>query len=110
VQRYSDARPANLSVFTAAAFVAAKTLAWGDRAAARDLYDLWALALLGLIDAAARDAYRRWGLGSDPGAWLFREAPSESEWETALAHQGRVWVGPKDALRVVREHWRLVTS
>lgn len=44
VQRYSDARPANLSVFTAAAFVAAKTLAWGNRAAARDLYDLWALA------------------------------------------------------------------
>lgn len=110
VQRYSDAKPANLSVFTPAASVAAKTFAWGDRAAARDLYDLWALALLGRIDAAARDAYRRWGQGSDPGAWLFREAPSESGWGTDLAHQGRVRVGPGDALRVVREHWATATT
>jgi predicted nucleotidyltransferase component of viral defense system len=39
-QRYSDAPAAALTVPTAAGFVAAKTAAWHDRAAARDLWDL----------------------------------------------------------------------
>jgi hypothetical protein len=43
VQRYPDARPATLTVFTPASFAAAKTVAWADRKAARDLCDLWGL-------------------------------------------------------------------
>ena len=111
LQRYSDAPAAKLDTFTPAAFVAAKTVAWGDRAAERDLYDLWALALLGLIDDAARSAYRRGGgTGGDPGPWMFRDAPSQASWEASLAHQGRIRVGPVDALRVVRDHWAAATA
>ncbi|MFE7415804.1 nucleotidyl transferase AbiEii/AbiGii toxin family protein [Rhodococcus sp. NPDC057529] len=43
IQRYSDAPPARLLVPTLAAFAASKTATWCDRAAARDLWDLWAL-------------------------------------------------------------------
>ena len=105
VQRYPDAPPARLTTFTPAAFAAAKTVAWADRRAARDLYDLWALALLGAIDDAAADAFRRFGPGGRPNEWMFTQAPSEDHWTTALAHQGRVRVGPQDALRVVKQHW-----
>ena len=105
VQRYPDARPATLTVFTPASFAAAKTVAWADRKAARDLYDLWGLALLGVIDNAAAEAFRRHGTGTQPGDWIFSEAPSENTWTTALAHQGRIRVGPRDALRVVKDHW-----
>ena len=105
LQRYADARPAKLRVFTPSAFAAAKTLAWMDRRASRDLYDLWALALLGLIDAQAADVYRRYGNGAIPGAWMFRDASDEDAWNVALAHQGRVRVNPADALRVVCASW-----
>ena len=80
-------------------------MAWADRKAARDLYDLWGLALLGAIDDAAAEAFRRHGTGTLPGDWIFSEAPSEDTWTTALAHQGRIRVGPRDALRVVKDHW-----
>jgi predicted nucleotidyltransferase component of viral defense system len=107
-QRYSDARPATLTVFTPAAFVGAKTSAWADRAAPRDLYDLWALGHLGLIDDQARDAYARCGgTGSDPQHWMFRDAPTEAAWQAALAHQGRVRIGPAEALRAVADYWAL---
>lgn len=108
VQRYPDARPANLSVFTPASFAAAKTVAWADRRASRDLYDLWALALLGAIDASAALAFRKHGTGTQPGEWMFTQAPSEDQWTTALAHQGRIRVGPKNALRVVKQHWSVL--
>lgn len=109
-QRYSDAPPATLSVFTPASFAAAKTLAWAGRATPRDLYDLWALTLLGVVDADAHDLYQRWGSVSGPGPWIFRSAPSDDEWTTALAHQGRVRLGPSEALKVVRDNWTRLTN
>ncbi|MCP2319034.1 putative nucleotidyltransferase component of viral defense system [Nocardia amikacinitolerans] len=42
VQRYRGAPPATLQVPTLPAFVAGKTMAWCDRGAPRDLWDLWA--------------------------------------------------------------------
>jgi predicted nucleotidyltransferase component of viral defense system len=53
VQRYSDAPAATLVVPTHAAFAAWKTVAWTDRAAPRDLFDLWSLAGIGAIDGEA---------------------------------------------------------
>ncbi|WP_306663692.1 nucleotidyl transferase AbiEii/AbiGii toxin family protein [Nocardia farcinica] len=60
-QRYSDAPPADLFVPTLPAFAAAKTAAWHDRRAPRDLWDLWALAEIDGIDHAAAELYRRYG-------------------------------------------------
>ncbi|OWY83500.1 hypothetical protein B9C99_03460 [Rhodococcus sp. BUPNP1] len=47
-QRYSDAPRATLTVPTLAAFAAAKTATWHDRRAPRDLWDLCALAEIGV--------------------------------------------------------------
>lgn len=52
-QRYRDAPAVALRMPTRAAFAAAKTPAWVDRHAARDLYDLWALARIGALDMSA---------------------------------------------------------
>lgn len=61
VQRYSDAPPAALTVPTPAGFAAAKAAAWHHRRASRDLWDLWALADRGHLDAEAANLYARLG-------------------------------------------------
>lgn len=48
-QRYRDVAPANLRVPTRYAFAAGKAATWHDRRAPRDLWDLWALSLVGAI-------------------------------------------------------------
>src|SRR5206468_1308878 len=102
IQRYSDAPHSTLTVYTPSAFAAAKTLAWSHRAASRDLYDLWALALLGVIDGEACEVFRRLaGLGEKPGSWMFRDAPTDDSWHAALSHQGRLRVGPGQAMQTV---------
>ena len=58
-QRYSDAPPSRMRVFTRASFAAAKLAAWHDRRAPRDLYDLWALASAGMIDDDAVALFSR---------------------------------------------------
>jgi predicted nucleotidyltransferase component of viral defense system len=68
-QRYADAAEATLQVPTLPAFAAWKTVTWGDRNAARDLWDLHAMAIIGAIDQAAATLYRRHGpTGGNPGA------------------------------------------
>lgn len=105
-QRYSDVGPARLRSLTLEGFVAAKTAAWVDRGASRDLFDLHGLAELGAITPAASAVYRQLGpTGANPGPWDFSTAPSEQEWRTALAHQCRLRLGPRDALRSVADAW-----
>jgi Nucleotidyl transferase AbiEii toxin, Type IV TA system len=78
------------------AFAASKTAMWADRRAPRDLWDLWALARIGAIAAAARELYRT--IRSDQsGSWLlhirnytFETPPSGAEWQSQLAGQTRV--------------------
>jgi hypothetical protein len=110
VQRYSDAPAAALRVPTATGFVAAKTAAWHDRAAARDLWDLWALAERGHLTAQAADLYARVGPTNrrpDPAA--FSQAPTEERWQRDLGGQVRLTVTAAEALAVVRDGWaRLV--
>ncbi|WP_027928182.1 nucleotidyl transferase AbiEii/AbiGii toxin family protein [Amycolatopsis benzoatilytica] len=111
VQRYSDASAAVLTVPTAAGFVAAKTAAWHDRAAARDLWDLWALAERGHLTEEAADLYARVGPTNrrpDPAA--FSEAPSEDRWRRDLGGQVRLTVTAADALAVVRKSWARLTE
>lgn len=106
-QRYSDVAPAQLRTLTLEAFVAAKTAAWIDRRAPRDLYDLYALAGLGAINTAAAELFRRLGpTGSAPGAWAFDIAPTEEVWHAALAHQCRLHATAAEALDVVARAWQ----
>ncbi|WP_332664024.1 nucleotidyl transferase AbiEii/AbiGii toxin family protein [Aeromicrobium sp.] len=106
IQRYADAPPATLTTFTPTAFAAVKTATWADRSAPRDLYDIWALGEHGYITAEAATLYRRHGpTGNNPAPDVFREAPSEDAWAEALGHQGRVDIGPEQALERVKLLW-----
>lgn len=110
-QRYADAPPASLRVPTLAAFAAGKAATWFDRRAPRDLWDLWALAELGAIDAAAAGLYRSHGpTGRPPSPELFDRAPTEAEWLAQLAGQTRLTVTARTALEVVRTAWRTASE
>lgn len=102
-QRYSDAPPARLRVLTSAAFVASKLASWTDRQAPRDLYDLWALAKAGRIDAEASQLYEKYGQFTRAQGVSFLRIPSETEWDDALGHQCMTQVTAIEAARVVRE-------
>lgn len=105
-QRYSDAPPAALTVPTAAGFVAAKTMAWQDRRAARDLWDLWALTERGHLTEEAADLYAQTGpTNRRPDPELFTDPPSEERWERDLGGQLRLTVTAYEALATVREGW-----
>ena len=106
VQRYSDASAATLAVPTPPAFAAAKTAAWHDRHAPRDLYDLWGLARLSLLDMHAAELFVRFGpTGLAPQPWMFADPPTSHSWTTELGGQTRIAVGPVEALAVVRDAW-----
>lgn len=101
VQRYSDAPPATLTVLTLPSFVAAKIMAWVDRAAPRDLYDLWLLARRGTLDDAG--LFARYGqTGRPPTADLFGDAPDETRWRQELSGQTRLEITAAEALEAVR--------
>lgn len=105
-QRYSDAGPATLRVPTAASFTAWKTVAWHDRQAARDLWDLWALAQRGEITRRAAELFVAHGpIGTTPRAWMFTSAPTEAHWQAQVAGQTRLTVRAAEALRVVADAW-----
>lgn len=109
-QRYSTVPSAELLVLTAPAFVAAKTSAWVSRRAARDLYDLWALADAGHFSAEAAALYRRHGpTGSTPPVREFIDPPSDNEWTRALSHQGRIRTAPADAAAAVASAWNRIS-
>jgi predicted nucleotidyltransferase component of viral defense system len=110
-QRYRDAPEAELVVPTLPAFAASKTATWADRRAPRDLWDLWALARIGAIDAAALELYRRFGpTNQPPGDFVFETPPSDAAWRSQLAGQTRLTVDAADALAVVREAWARVVA
>lgn len=97
--RYSDVPPVEMLVPTRAAFVGMKTVAWADRRAARDLYDLWALSRIGAVDDEALATFRR-AVGWTPRASLFDVPPAE--WEGPLRSQTAYLPPVGEALAVVR--------
>ena len=110
-QRYSEAPPARLRTYTAAGFAAAKLDAWISRRAARDLFDLWAMAHQGMITSAALDVFTRHGqLTSPPERWAFERLPTAAEWDDQLAHQTSITVSPKEAARVRAQAWATAAS
>lgn len=111
IQRYSDAPPATLSVPTRASFAAWKTSAWMDRAASRDLFDLWSLAGIGAIDSEASDLFSRYGpMNKPPDERVFSVAPDETAWRRDLGSQTRLNVTADEALAVVRAAWMSVAG
>lgn len=105
-QRYSDAPSALMTVPIPAAFAAWKAATWFDRAAPRDLYDLWGLGRAGHISAEAALLFRTHGpTAGDVKPWMFSRPPSQAQWSAALDHQGRIEVGAGEAVDVVRAHW-----
>ncbi len=102
-QRYSDAPPARLRVLTPAGFVASKLSSWNDREAPRDLYDLWALATAGKIDAEASAVFGKYGPYTSASKVSFTRLPTDAEWEGSLGHQCLIQVTPKEAASVVRD-------
>lgn len=106
IQRYSDAAPATLTVPTLPAFAASKTAAWHERHAARDLYDLWALARIGALNTVAAELFTALGpTGQPPRPWMFTQAPTQRDWIIQLGSQTRLTVDPDEALRVVHSAW-----
>ncbi len=105
-RRFDDAPTVQMRVPTLAAFAAMKLVAWADRAAPRDLYDLWLLRSAPAEVAAARVLFTRHGpTGRPPAEWLFRTAPSSDAWHAELAGQTRLTVESERALDDVRRHW-----
>lgn len=105
-QRYADAPPARLRTLRSESFGAAKLAAWIDRRAARDLYDLWALAERNLIGAGSREAFARHGqFGRTIPRWVFEDGIDETVWRRALGHQTRLTVTAAEALDAVRGAW-----
>ena len=105
-QRYSDVGPARLWVPTVEAFAGWKTVAWFDRRAPRDLYDLWALATAGHLTSKAAQLFAAHGpTGGYPKPFMFDKPPTEPEWVAQLAAQTRLTVLAEEALDVVRVAW-----
>lgn len=105
-QRYRDAPPAGLQVPTRAAFAASKAVAWYDRAAPRDLFDLWALAAIEALDEEAAALWVRLGPTGRPlDPEMFASAPDAASWRTQLSGQTRLSVTADEALTAVRRAW-----
>ena len=102
-QRYRDAPPAKMRVLTPAAFVASKLASWHDRAAPRDLYDLWAMAESGMIDREAAAIFIRVGPVSNVDSVPFTNLPTSAQWKAALGHQCIIKATPTQAVTAVRE-------
>jgi len=99
VRRYRDVPETKLTVPTLAAFAAMKTLAWVDRHAARDLYDLAGLAALG---ALGREAAELFGvaIGRPLATHDFSRIPFD--WDESLGHQTGNLPSAQECLDVVR--------
>ena len=111
-QRFVGCPPATMNTFTSEGFAAAKTSAWCERNAPRDLYDLWALAVNGHLTPAAAEVFRRLGpTNTPPSPAIFPAGPpGEQEWKDALGHQCIMAVGPTEAYRAVIDAWRTATK
>lgn len=105
--RYQGTPTVSMKTLTPEAFVAAKTAAWCDRNSVRDLYDLWALDQIGLLNENSGRLFARFGpTGRFPSSAAFPgHAPSEEIWQAELNHQGRIHVTAKQAYDAVTASW-----
>jgi nucleotidyltransferase AbiEii toxin of type IV toxin-antitoxin system len=100
VRRYRDVPETVLRVPTLAAFAAMKALAWVDRHAARDLYDLAGLATIGALTKDAAGLFDA-ATGRPLAAHDFARLPAD--WDTALRHQTGDLPSARECLDAVRD-------
>ena len=101
--RYRDLPDAvELRVPTAPGAAAMKLNAWAERAAPRDLCDLFGLLEAGLLDAAALEIARGVSARVQPHVFDDGRLPSTDSWRTALSAQMRVPPSRADAFHRVR--------
>ncbi|WP_436493517.1 nucleotidyl transferase AbiEii/AbiGii toxin family protein [Actinokineospora sp. HUAS TT18] len=98
--RYSDVEPTELLVPTLTSFAGMKTVAWMDRGAARDLYDLAVLARLDALTAEAADLVHTI-TGWSVRPYAFRTLPS-FDWHAQLGHQTNQLPPAESCLSAVR--------
>ncbi|MDQ1645852.1 MAG: hypothetical protein QOJ50_2036 [Cryptosporangiaceae bacterium] len=98
--RYSDVPRTTLTVPTAVSFVGMKTVAWMDRATARDLYDLARLAEQGAITREVSSLIHRI-TGWEVAPYCFASAPA-AEWQNSLSHQTRSLSTAEQCLHAVK--------
>jgi predicted nucleotidyltransferase component of viral defense system len=103
-RRYRDVHETVLRVPTSAGFAATKTLAWIDRHAARDLFDLAGLAGLGALDREAAALFEV-SVGRPLAAHDFTRPPDD--WRVALGHQTGRLPPASECLDLVRRHYAL---
>lgn len=96
VMRYRDVPAGSLRTPTLESFVGMKTAAWMDRATARDLYDLAALARINAITRDVADLVRR-VTGWRVGPYCFRTLPA-FDWRAQLSHQTSYLPDARDCL------------
>lgn len=102
--RYSDLLPGtHMEVPNLAAFAGMKAVAWADRHAARDLYDLAGLARIGALGVTAAELFHHatgWRLAQH----VFSDV-HQPDWTAQLAHQTRVLPTARECLAEVRQAW-----
>ena len=102
-QRYSDVPVTKLFTPTFDGFVAMKALAWFDRRAARDLFDLEALSRIGEVTKEAREL-----VGVLRGFQLSKEMMLGrvlGDWQVELAHQTRLDRTEEHCMARVLDWW-----
>lgn len=102
-QRYSDVSKTQLIVPTFDGFVAMKILAWFDRGAPRDLFDLDRLSRIGAVSSATHDLVEKLR-----GYRLTKQMLSRKVsglWQEELAHQTKLERSENECLARVLEWW-----
>jgi predicted nucleotidyltransferase component of viral defense system len=104
--RYSDIGNGALRVPTLISFAAMKTVAWMDRAAARDLYDLAALGRIGALTPEVADLVHQ-VTGWTVAPYVFRTLP-KFDWNAQLSNQTRRLPSAEGCLDEVRAAYAAV--
>jgi hypothetical protein len=98
--RYADVDSVALRVPTLISFAAMKTVAWMDRSAARDLYDLAALGRIGALTREVADLVHQ-VTGWTIAPYMFHTLP-KFDWDAQLSNQTRRLPSAESCLNQVR--------
>ena len=111
--RYSDLpETCRLPVPTAAGFATMKLVAWSDRHAPRDLFDLYGLAQSGYLDEEVQGLHKSITGVTPTAGTLEAKVPAsvDASWAAELGHQLGDLPSPGTCLEVVREAFQLLES
>jgi len=102
-QRYSDIPKTHLAVPTLDGFIAMKALAWFDRKAARDLYDLEGLSQVSEVTGMVRELIHR--ITGNPVSQRMLNLKIVGSWQEELSHQTKLEKTEEECLARVLKWW-----